>query len=365
MENYTSDSSDSDNIEEHTIDLSYFIINNTHVEENLVHQSEKTLGLIRIIKLNHNNLHITPAAVTRYSNLKVLDLSNNCLTSLPDILQHCPLDKLIVKNNNITNEGLPKTFTRTSVLKELNLSGNRLSSFPEQLLELKELKYLYLGVNEIPSISKDIWRLDNLNILSMGGNRLTEVPDSVGLLKHLKALILSDNIISNLPSSIANLKHLKTLSLHKNQLRTLPTEIITLKCLSELSLRDNPLVVRFVHDMTLAPASLRELSARVVKINRISCGPQDLPKTLLEYLDSGHCCVNPKCQGVFFDNRVEHVKFVDFCGKYRVPLLQYLCSARCITESSTTNGGNYGNDVLYNEGEPRPSPDLMRKVLLG
>lgn len=33
--------------------------------------------------------------------------------------------------------------------------------------------------------------------------------------------------------------------------------------------------------------------------------------------------------GVYFSSRVEHVKFVDFCGKYRLPLLQYLCSPRC------------------------------------
>lgn len=33
--------------------------------------------------------------------------------------------------------------------------------------------------------------------------------------------------------------------------------------------------------------------------------------------------------GVYFSSRVETVKFVDFCGKYRVPLLQYLCSPHC------------------------------------
>lgn len=36
--------------------------------------------------------------------------------------------------------------------------------------------------------------------------------------------------------------------------------------------------------------------------------------------------------GVFFDSRVEHIKFVDFCGRYRIPLLQYLCSSRYIFE---------------------------------
>ena len=34
--------------------------------------------------------------------------------------------------------------------------------------------------------------------------------------------------------------------------------------------------------------------------------------------------------GVYFDNRVENVKFIDFCGKYRVPFMQYLCSSKWV-----------------------------------
>jgi hypothetical protein len=48
-------------------------------------------------------------------------------------------------------------------------------------------------------------------------------------------------------------------------------------------------------------------------------------------LRSAEHCVNPKCCGVYFESRVEHVKFVDFCGKYRIPLMQYLCSTRLMS----------------------------------
>lgn len=96
----------------------------------------------------------------------------------------------------------------------------------------------------------------------------------------------------------------------------------------QLSLRDNPLVVQFVQDMSLNPPSLLELSGRVIKSNDIRVTAEDVPRTLLEYLANANCCVNPKCKGVFFDNHVEHIKFVDFCGKYRVPLMQYLCSSK-------------------------------------
>jgi hypothetical protein len=88
----------------------------------------------------------------------------------------------------------------------------------------------------------------------------------------------------------------------------------------------------------------------VVRLERVPYDPDDLPQSLQRYLSMAHECVNPSCKGVYFDHRsdvpliflvfsfilaiilafyrVEHVKFSDFCGKYKVPLLQYLCSPR-------------------------------------
>ena len=193
----------------------------------------------------------------------------------------------------------------------------------------------------------------------------------MGQLARLQALVLSENQLENLPSTIIQLKKLRTLLQHKNQLTTLPPQIVALKELMEvgliiamwsfllyifcillgpkLSLRDNPLVVRFVRDLTYNPPTLLELAGRVIKSNCVPYNTWEIPQHLAAYLASAHQCVNPKCQGthnlltfiqikqfiivislgVYFDSRVEHVKFVDFCGKYRIPLLQYLCSPNC------------------------------------
>ncbi|XP_021916222.1 leucine-rich repeat-containing protein 58 isoform X2 [Zootermopsis nevadensis] len=289
---------------------------------------------------------------------QVLDVSSNGLTELPEILSECPLRCLIAKNNNLDSDSFPKSIGSFVNLKELNVSGNNITSFPEQILEVTSLKYLYLGGNHLREISKDIWKLHGLQILYIGGNKLVHVPDSVGKLKQLQALNLSDNILESLPATIANLKNLKSLLLHKNKLRTLPPEIVALKCLTELSLRDNPLVVRFVSNMTLSPPSLLEHAGRAIKVHGIPYGAPDLPRSLIEYLNSAHHCVNPTCKGVFFDNRVEHIKFVDFCGKYRIPLLQYLCSSKCIEDdcnSEVDESGTYGY----------ANSNMMKKVLLG
>lgn len=353
----SSDSSDSDSfktVSVKTLDFSYASIDSETLKMQFTllpsNEYNKKPENIDTLLLYHNNLSFLPPNTNKFINLRTLDLSNNHISHLPQAITSFPLTTLIVRNNMLTSESFPKDLKALKNLKVFNLSGNRINQFPVQLLQITTLKYLYLGNNTISQIPREINKLYNLHVLSLGGNQLTQIPDSFGDLQQLEALVLSNNKLSSLPSSIANLNMLKSLLLHNNRLRTLPTEIITLKCLSELSLRDNPLVIRFVSDMTYNPPSLLELSSRALKIHEVDYSVQHLPHNLVQYLESAHHCVNPKCKGVFFDNRIEHIKFVDFCGKYRIPLLQYLCSSRCVTTSI--------NVVENNE-------DLMKKVLLG
>ncbi|XP_044254273.1 leucine-rich repeat-containing protein 58 [Tribolium madens] len=352
MENYTSDSSDCDTNGNKVFDFAYLLLDSKQLEENLdeLGKDHNKREDIESIILHHNQLTTFPKNLAKFTNVQVLDISNNGLTVLPDFFEYWHLTTLVAKNNRFSNESLPKSFTVSESLRELNLSGNIFEQFPEQLFEFINLKYLYLGGNKIKTIPKNIKKLNCLQILSMGGNQLVEVPSTLGQLKQLHALVLCDNLIESLPSNIANLHNLKSLQLHKNKLRTLPPEIIALKNLTELSLRDNPLVVRFVSNIRHNTASLKELSARVIKLHQIRVEKGDIPVSLLNYLDSAHHCVNPYCKGVFFNSRVEHVKFVDFCGKYRLPLLQYLCSTRCVEDD---------------EDLRPPRAYLMKKVLLG
>ncbi|KAJ9591461.1 hypothetical protein L9F63_002067 [Diploptera punctata] len=355
MENYTSDSSDSDS-QNKTLDYSRMTLNSSELFntiEQFALSENKSIANIDTLLLYHNQITVLPININKFKNLKVLDVSSNGLTIFPEILAECPLVSIIAKNNNLGDDSFPKSFSNI-YLKELNLNGNKLTSIPQQIIEAESLKYLYLGSNQIREIANGIWKLKSLQIFHVGGNQLVEVPDSLGMLQQLQALNLSENLLESLPATIANLKNLKSLMLHKNKLQTLPTEIIALKCLTELSLRDNPLVVRFVSSISLNPPSLLEHAGRTVKLYGIPYGSPELPRSLVEYLNSAHHCVNPKCKGVFFDNRVEHVKFVDFCGKYRIPLMQYLCSSKCIEENNTKKVGKSGYDN-----------NMIKKVLLG
>lgn len=162
MENYTSDSSDSDSSSK-VIDYAYLLLGPEVVNERLkeyIDDSKKSFSEVENLILHHNQLGIMPEMVLKFTGLNMLDISNNELTFLGDIFEYCQLTTLIAKNNNMTNESLPKSFTSCPTLRELNLSGNNFVHFPEQVIELVGLKYLYLGGNKIDCISKNICKLN-------------------------------------------------------------------------------------------------------------------------------------------------------------------------------------------------------------
>ena len=305
-----------------------------------------------------------PPTLLKLKNLTYLDLSNNRIRELPpEITSLTSLAHLYLRNNQIGDDDFPKDLGSLKMtLRDLNMSGNRVTTIPPAILNLRGLKNLFMGGNRMTFIPSAVQELRKLRVLYAGGNFLKTLPEEICHLTHLNALILADNQLETLPDTICELKRLQCLQLHHNRLTTLPHGLIYLKCLRELSLRDNPLVVRFVRDMNFQPSTLLELASIKIKVENIPYEEDDLPRCVKEYMTNSHSCVNPNCKGVYFDSRVEHVKFVDFCGKYRVPLMQYLCSSRC-----------HDNKPAYSDDSPRDSDAArteeeskkMRRVLLG
>lgn len=161
MENYTSDSSESDSEGNRVVDLAYLSLTIEDVESSLedyFNEKQSYLGIEKVI-LHHNQLSKLPENLLKFSNTNILDISNIGLTLLPDVFKYLPLTVLVAKNNALNNSSLPKSFSNCSSLKELNLSGNRLVHFPGQILDFVNLKFLYLAGNGMQEISKNIWKL--------------------------------------------------------------------------------------------------------------------------------------------------------------------------------------------------------------
>jgi len=288
------------------------------------------VSTIRRLVIADNSLSVVPNLIAQFINLEELDISRNSISWISgEIGQLTKLKILIARNNRLST--LPKELESSRSLEILNLSGNQFTSIPKEIFGLVKLQELYLGGNQISSIADGISRLEGLRVLYLGGNLLSSIPGSLGSLRNLQALILCDNKLEHIPPKLADLKKLRSLSLHKNNLKTLPMEIVKLMHLQELSLRDNPLVNKFARDYDFNPPSLQELSGRSIKLLKIPYRAGVLPSSLVSYLDSAQSCVNPKCKGVYFDSRVRCLKFVDFCGQYRLPLEQYLCSRHSIS----------------------------------
>ncbi|XP_029434091.1 leucine-rich repeat-containing protein 58 [Rhinatrema bivittatum] len=322
--------------------------------------SEERRRDVQQLLLPYNRLLVLPAAVAAFSHLLLLDISNNGLAFVGEaLLGLVKLRTLLAKNNRLDEFSLPKELGRMR-LEVLNLSGNRFEEVPGQLLELRTLKSLSMGGNRLKSIPAEIENLSSLEFLYLGGNFITSIPPELANLPYLSYLVLCDNKIQSVPPQLAQLHSLRSLSLHNNLLTYLPREILSLIHLQELSLRGNPLVVRFVRDLMYDPPSLLELAGRAIKSRNIPYAPCELPENLIRYLDLASKCPNPKCAGVYFDSCVRQIKFVDFCGKYRLPLMHYLCSPEC----SSPCGFNSQSES-DSEDEAIIAARRMQKVLLG
>ncbi|XP_061649022.1 leucine-rich repeat-containing protein 58 [Phyllopteryx taeniolatus] len=311
--------------------------------------------------LNNNRLCSLPSSVTHFANLKLLDISNNNLSAIgEDITRLAHLRTLIAKNNRLNEFSLPKGFSSMQ-LEVLNFSGNCFEEIPLQCTKLRRLQSLSLGGNRLKSIPAGIENLTSLEMLYLGGNFISAIPTEVANLPYLSYLVLCDNCIQSVPPQLTRLRSLRSLSLHNNLLTYLPREIVSLVHLQELSLRGNPLVVRFVRELMYDPPSLLELAGRTIKSRNVPYSPPDLPSHLLKYLNLASKCPNPKCAGVYFDSCVRHIKFVDFCGKYRLPLMHYLCSPECTTSPCNSNP----QSDAESEDENSVPADRLQRVLLG
>jgi len=114
-------------------------------------------------------------------------------------------------------------------LRILHISNNALSAVPEEIASLRHLRMLYLDNNFISTIPEFIWKLPRLSMLSFRGcyiHKLDSFLFGSSTLAPLQILDLEDNCLESIPEGlISSLPSIKEVLLSWNHLTSLPSDI--------------------------------------------------------------------------------------------------------------------------------------------
>lgn len=180
---------------------------------------------IREIYLHNNTLYeLARGLLHRLEQLLVLDLSNNQLSSNQiDDGTFVGLIRLIVLNlsHNALTRIDARTFKDLSFLQILDLRNNSIGFIEDNaFLPLYNLHTLNLAENRIHHITSQLFNgLFGLSKLNLNNNLIVNIdPQAFRNCSDLKELDLSSNAIQYIPEALSELSFLKTLDLGENQI---------------------------------------------------------------------------------------------------------------------------------------------------
>lgn len=104
---------------------------------------------------------------------------------------------------------LPSELSKFTNLKQLNLSKNKLSKLPGFIFDFDSLQELNLTKNKLSTFPIGICKLQELKRLMIGSNDIASLPDCMEYVSKLEYLDLYDNPLAHLPQSMMRLKNLK------------------------------------------------------------------------------------------------------------------------------------------------------------
>jgi Leucine-rich repeat (LRR) protein len=140
-------------------------------------------------------------SVVNAQDVKVYEW-NDVQSANPDTIYAISFEK-----NKLTE--LPEDLSRFINLKELDLSKNKLSDLPSFIGGFDSLEILSLERNKFTKLPIEICQLGALKSLKIGSNDIAAIPDCIEYASNLEFLDLYDNPLGYLPQSVMRLKKLK------------------------------------------------------------------------------------------------------------------------------------------------------------
>lgn len=228
------------------------------------------------LKLHEVDLQNKYGKFKKMKSLKVLDLQNNKIDSLPlGVYQNPGLQFFKSTGNPIKKvreeagnwgalkefvmhkcavDSLPKAAANWRSLQRLEIQANKSDtfylngsiknykhlesllfyqvktySFPEGIGELKKMKSMYMIDCGVEKLDSSLYDCESVEVLVLDNNKLRSIEKDILKLDKLKLLSLKNNKIAKLPEFVSKLKNLEMLNLQGNSIS--PHDIAVLKIL--------------------------------------------------------------------------------------------------------------------------------------
>lgn len=194
-----------------------------------------TFKNLHTLNISYNRIDSIPANLfDKCRKLHTLQYAGNGLTKLPLTVFHPSLKVLDVSENNLTT--IPDAVSKCSQLEELDLHTNQLIAYPSSSFVLKNLKSLILSGNPLTMLAPWVINQPVLKILFIDNTKIESLPEDLCKMNALRFLTIEEDSIKELPSCFCELKKLKVLMVSGSALSGEKLKDLN-ACLPELQIR--------------------------------------------------------------------------------------------------------------------------------
>ena len=174
------------------------------------------------LDLSKNKIVTLPDSIGWIKAVTYANFSENEIQKMPSSMSQLKNLKELYFSHNQLTELVGTTMVMLSQLQVLNVSHNKLSSLPLALYQCKKLTVLDLSFNNCEGFDSALGQLVELTQLLAERNKITTIPSSISSLKQLHTAELQRNCLSSLPMELAGLSKLRCLRLSHNDFETCP-----------------------------------------------------------------------------------------------------------------------------------------------
>jgi Leucine-rich repeat (LRR) protein len=164
-----------------------------------------------------------PQIIFELDNLRILDLNQTKINSIPNEHTLYHLTELYLSNNSFFD--IQESICTIEQLKILDMSHNRIQFIPDYFIQMKHLEIFNISFNKLTILPNIFGKLSSLKKLNISHNQIDSIDKQFSQSKSILILDLSNNKLTNLPNELCTLEQLETLDLRYNKLEYLPSSI--------------------------------------------------------------------------------------------------------------------------------------------